>query len=55
VLVGDLGSEVIIAPFAESKPVDLLTKTDVCGANNYFPNENEIHFVVRGSCLVRVR
>lgn len=37
-------------------PVDLKTKTNVCGANNYFKDSREVHFVITGdpTCIVRL-
>lgn len=34
---------------------DLKLHVAECGANNYFFENNTIHFVVRGDCVVRVR
>jgi len=50
---------VLKKPFIETllRHVDLHDYTNVCGANNYFRENNTIHFVVTGDpgCLVRVR
>lgn len=34
---------------------DLNAHVTECGANNYFFENNTIHFVVRSNCIVRVR
>ena len=47
----------VIPSFASSLPEDLLNHTGACGANNYFYENNTIHFVITGdiSCLVQIR
>lgn len=44
-------------PIKEGIAVDLKIHATECGANNYFRETNEIHFVVTGAlnCLVRVK
>jgi hypothetical protein len=47
----------IIAPYVLSENVDLFLKTNICGANNFNPDNRTIEFVVNRNpnCIVRVR
>jgi hypothetical protein len=47
----------IISPYVLSENVDLFTKTNICGANNFNPDNRTIEFVVNRNpnCMVRVR
>jgi hypothetical protein len=51
--------ETIVKPFLQKidgKWTDLKDHVTECGANNYFFENNTIHFVVKGAdCMVRVR
>ena len=47
----------IISPYVLSENVDLFSKTDICGANNFNPDNRTVEFVVnrKSDCIVRVR
>lgn len=53
------GRDIIVKPYPirSGVPVDLNTKTDICGANNFYYENGTIEFVVNGiaNCQVRVR
>jgi hypothetical protein len=52
-------ANIVVSPYIQTlyKHVDLHNYNTICGANNYFSENNTIHFVITAAptCIVRVK